>query len=415
MLPPHPETTMRTKHIHWLYREITVLPGKKIYLANLIWILLACIAGTAEIARGMTSIDNFLIYRGVFNHVTQLKNLFILYPDEYESFNNYGPAFSLIIAPFALLPVYLGCWLWAMTGAVALLIAIHRLPLSMQQRLLIVWIAAIEMMTATHNVQFNTLLTAFIIFSFVFTLNGKDWLATLFIAAGTLSKVYGIAGLLFFFFSRNKIQFIVSYIFWMAVFFFLPMLYSSYDYILQTYEDWFRQILKRNDQNVFNSTYAGMQDISIMGMIRRIFGWYDFPEFKLVAAAGVLLLIPLAKIQQWQNPSLQLRYLSLALLTVVVFSSASESPSFVLAVSGAGIWLSLHPTPWKKWLIALVIFLFLFTILSPTDIVPPYIRTNFIQAYSLKALPCAIIWVCVLIEIYTIAFTKNQLRSNQIA
>lgn len=414
MLPPHPEITMRTKHIHWLYHEITVLPGKKFYLANLIWLLLACSAVTAEIARGMSSIDNFLIYRGVFNHVTQLKNLFILYPNEYESFNNYGPAFSLIIAPFALLPVYLGCWLWAMTGAVTLLIAIHQLPVTIHQRLLIVSIAAIEMMTATHNVQFNTLLTAFIIFSFIFTLNGKDWLATLFIAAGTLSKVYGIAGLLFFFFSQNKKQFVLSYIGWMLTLFLLPMLYSSYEYILQTYQEWFQQILKRNDQNVFNSTYAGMQDISAMGMIRRIFGWYDFPEFKLVAAAGLSMLIPLAKLHQWINPAFQLRYLALVLLTVVVFSSASESPSFVLAVTGAGIWLSLQPTPWKKWLIALVIFLFLFTILSPTDIVPPYIRTNFIQAYSLKALPCCIIWVFLLKEIYSIAFSKNQLRPNQI-
>ncbi len=393
---------------HWLFKEVTLLPGKKWQLAYVIWMLLACIAVLSEMARGLSSIDNFLIYRGVFIHVTELKNLFQLYPEEYQSFNNYGPAFSLIIAPFALLPIYVGCWLWAMTGAAALLIAIRKLPLTHAQHLLVIWISAIEMMTATHNVQFNTLLTAFIIFSFVFTINGKDWLATLFIAAGTLSKVYGIAGLLFFFFSRNKIQFIVSYFFWMAVFFFLPMLYSSYDYILQTYEDWFRQILKRNEQNVFNSTYAGMQDISIMGMIRRIFGWYDFPEFKLVAVAGVTMLLPLINKSRWNNRRFLLSYLSLALLSVVVFSSASESPSFILAVTGAAIWLSLEWRPWTKSRIFLVVLLFLLTILSPTDIIPAYIRNNFIQAYSLKALPCAIIWIVILLDVYTIALKKGD-------
>lgn len=399
---------------HWLYKEVTLLPGKKYPLAYIIWMLLALIAVLSEMSRGLSSIDNFLIYRGVFIHVTEFKNLFQLYPEEYQSFNNYGPAFSLIIAPFALLPVYLGCWLWAMTGAFALLVAIRKLPLTHAQHILVIWISAIEMMTATHNVQFNTLLTAFIIFSFVFTMNGKDWIATLFIAAGTLSKVYGIAGLLFFFFSRNKIQFIISYIFWMAVFFFLPMLYSGYDYILQTYEDWFRQILKRNEQNVFNSTYAGMQDISIMGMIRRIFGWYDFPEFKLVAIAGVAMLLPLIKKSYWQNSHLQIRYLCHALLTVVVFSSASESPSFVLAVTGAAIWLSLGRKPWKKSSIFLLVLLFLFTILSPTDIIPAYIRNNFIQAYSLKALPCTIIWILILLDIYTLTLKKDENYSKQI-
>jgi len=319
------------------------------------------IAARKKMATGLCHLDVAGLYCSAIRNGKGTK----LYR-QLQSFNNYGPAFSLIIAPFALLPIYVGCWLWAMTGAAALLIAIRKLPLTHAQHLLVIWISAIEMMTATHNVQFNTLLTAFIIFSFVFTINGKDWLATLFIAAGTLSKVYGIAGLLFFFFSRNKIQFIVSYFFWMAVFFFLPMLYSSYDYILQTYEDWFRQILKRNEQNVFNSTYAGMQDISIMGMIRRIFGWYDFPEFKLVAIAGVTMLLPLINKSRWNNRRFLLSYLSL------------------------------------------VVLLFLLTILSPTDIIPAYIRNNFIQAYSLKALPCAIIWIVILLDVYTIALKKGD-------
>jgi uncharacterized membrane protein YeiB len=266
------------------------------------------------------------------------------------------------------------------------------------------------MMTATHNVQFNTLLTAFIILSFVFTLEGKDWLATLFIAAGTLSKVYGIVGLLFFFFSKNKKQFAFTYIGWMLLIVCLPMLYSSYHYILQTYREWFQQIAKRNEQNVFNSTYAGMQDISAMGMIRRIFGWYSFPEMKLVAVAGIVLLLPFVKTNRWQLSEFQLSYLSLLLITVVVFSSASESPSFVLAVTGAAIWFAKQPIPWKSGYRILLIGLFLFTILSPTDLIPAYIRTNFIQAYSLKALPCFVIWVVILWEAYRIP-DKSDIRT----
>ena len=393
---------MNKNYFQWLYKTFTLPGGRKVPLVYGIWFLLAAVAVLLEMSRGLGSIDNFLIYRGVFWHVFEQKNLFQLYPLEYESFNNYGPAFSLIIAPFALLPVYIGCFLWAMAGAIVLFFAIQKLPLLSQQKTIVLWISCIEMMTATHNVQFNTLLTAFIILSFVFTLEGKDWLATLFIAAGTLSKVYGVVGLLFFFFSKNKKQFAFTYIGWMLLMVCLPMLYSSYHYIEQTYGEWFQQIAKRNEQNVFNSTYAGMQDISAMGMIRRIFGWYNFPEMKLVAVAGIALLLPFVKTNRWQLSEFQLSYLSLLLITVVVFSSASESPSFVLAVTGAAVWLARKPIPWKSGYRILLIGLFLFTILSPTDLIPAYIRTNFIQAYSLKALPCCVIWVIILVEAYRI-------------
>jgi hypothetical protein len=401
---------MNKNYFQWLYKAFSLPGGRKVPLIYGIWFLLAAVAVILEMARGLGSIDNFLIYRGVFWHVFEQKNLFQLYPLEYESFNNYGPAFSLIIAPFALLPVYIGCFLWAMSGAIVLFFAIQKLPLLSQQKIIVLWISCIEMMTATHNVQFNTLLTAFIILSFVFTLEGKDWLATLFIAAGTLSKVYGIVGLLFFFFSKNKKQFAFTYIGWMLLIVCLPMLYSSYHYILQTYREWFQQIAKRNEQNVFNSTYAGMQDISAMGMIRRIFGWYSFPEMKLVAVAGIVLLLPFVKTNRWQLSEFQLSYLSLLLITVVVFSSASESPSFVLAVTGAAIWFAKKPILWKSGYRILLIGLFLFTILSPTDLIPAYIRTNFIQAYSLKALPCCVIWVVILWEAYRI-HDKSDIRT----
>ena len=41
-----------------------------------IWFLLAAVAVLLEMARGLGSIDNFLIYRGVFWHVFEQKNQF---------------------------------------------------------------------------------------------------------------------------------------------------------------------------------------------------------------------------------------------------------------------------------------------------------------------------------------------------
>jgi hypothetical protein len=155
-----------------LYKQVRI-SSYKIDLAYIIWFTLAVIALVSEMARGLRSIDNFLIFRGVFYHVLQQKNLFIYYPSEYVSFNNYGPAFSLIIAPFALLPVYVGCFLWGIANATCLFVAVRMLPVKKELQLIILWISCIEMMTSIHSMQFNPMLTAFFIFAFGFYTTGQ--------------------------------------------------------------------------------------------------------------------------------------------------------------------------------------------------------------------------------------------------
>lgn len=377
-----------------------------VYLIYCIWFLLAAVAVVLEMSRGLTGIDNYLIFEGVFKHVVQEKYLFSYYPDEYVSFNNYGPAFSLVIAPFALLPTYIGCFLWAIANAAALFIALKMLPVEEKQKVILYWIIVIEMMTSIHSVQFNAMFTAFFIFTFVFTLRGKDWIATLFIALGILTKIYGVAGLAFFFFSKNKIQFIISLLVWLTVIVAAPILYSSYDYIVQSYEDWYYQIIRRNQQNIDNSRTAGMQDISVPGMIRRIFKYYGPIDFPIIGVAGILFGIPLLKKQNQDQPYFKLYYLALVLIAVVIFSSAAESPTFVIAVTGAALWFITQQQPISTAVKTTLWLLFLLTILSPTDIIPPYIRINFILAYSLKALPCFIIWGWLVISCWKIHLTK---------
>ncbi len=402
---------MNTKFEKFIFYQWTSAKFGSIYLIHIIWFLLAAFAVTAEMSRGLTGIDNYLIFEGVFKHVVQEKYLFSYYPDEYVSFNNYGPAFSLVIAPFALMPTYIGCFFWAIANAAALFVAIKLLPINQQQKIMVYWIAAIEMMTAIHSVQFNPMFTAFFIFAFVFTLRGKDWIATLFIALGFLTKIYGIAGLAFFFFSKNKTQFVVSFFVWIALIVAAPILYSSAEYITQTYEDWYYQIIRRNQQNIDNSRTAGMQDISVPGMIRRIFQYYGPIDFPIIAIAGVLFGLPLLKQRNQAHPHFKLYYLALVLISVVIFSSAAESPTFVIAVTGAAIWFVTSQQPFGQWEKAMLIVLFLLTILSPTDLIPRYIRINFILAYSLKALPCLIIWCWLIIKVHRINWSKMPMHA----
>ncbi|RYY84738.1 MAG: DUF2029 domain-containing protein, partial [Chitinophagaceae bacterium] len=252
--------------MRFLYREVRL--GKfRVAVATILWFGLALIATLAQLGRH--SYKNYLIFKGVFWHMRAGTNLFAEYPAEYTDTNHYGPSFAPLIAPFAVLPDWLGVFLWCMANAAVLFWAIKKLPLPEKSKLFIVAFGAIEMMTATHNVQFNTMLAGFIVLAFVGVERSRDELGTAPIAAGFLIKLYGIGAALFFVFSKHKLKFILSFLVWCAVLFALPMLISSPQFVLQSYADWYASLMAKNAQNVDFIVSEGYQDISVMGMIRR--------------------------------------------------------------------------------------------------------------------------------------------------
>lgn len=151
-----------------------------------------------------TRYNNFLIYKSSFQHLLENKNLYLAYPDEYEDHYLYGPSFSALFAPLAVLPNFLGILLWCLLNTVVFWIAIRQLPIDNKKQCLIFWIALNSLYTTLVNLQINCLLSAFIIMSCAQVHRKNDWLATLFILLGTFIKVYGIVGFVFFFFSKQK-------------------------------------------------------------------------------------------------------------------------------------------------------------------------------------------------------------------
>ena len=126
----------------YLFADIRLPLGRKIPMIVLIWFALALIAVLAEIFHH--SINNYLIYKGVFWHVLEQKNLYLQYATEYEDSNHYGPLFALLIAPFALLPNWAGVILWVLVNAWFLFYAIRQLPLTEKSIKVVFLISIVE-------------------------------------------------------------------------------------------------------------------------------------------------------------------------------------------------------------------------------------------------------------------------------
>jgi hypothetical protein len=100
--------------------------------------------------------------------------------------------------------------------------------------------------------------------------------------------------------------------------------------------------------------------------------------------------------------------LSSVLIFTVIFSTGSESPTYIIAFVGVAIWFVIQEKPITNWKIALFIFAIVLTSLSPSDLFPKFIKEQYIQKYAVKAVPCMLIWIAIVYQILTSKFNLNQ-------
>mgnify|MGYP001244639264 FL=1 len=180
----------------------------------LIWIAVAVAIAMKQYFTGdnpHAHINNFIIFRTSFWHLIHQEHLYAYHPDEYVDLFLYGPPFAVMIAPLALLPTLAGVILWNVANAVALLFAIYELPsFDEKTKAFMSWLCLNSCITSLINVQYHGIVTALIILAYTFIKKEKDFWAAFCIVLGTMTKLYGVVGLAFFFFSKNKLKLIAS-------------------------------------------------------------------------------------------------------------------------------------------------------------------------------------------------------------
>ena len=376
------------------FRDFRTLAG--------LWLLLGVLAAVMK----MHSHNNFLVFRGSFWHAWQGLPLYAEYPQEYWDINHYGPLFSLVIAPFAVVPEWLGLLMWCIALSLGLYVAVRRSLLTSGQQLFVLWFCAHELLTALYMQQFNIAVAAIIVGAFFLIEKERDATAAFLIVLGTLVKIYGIVGLAFFFFSKHKVRFIGALALWGAVLFVAPMVLSSPDYVVGQYQAWFADLVSKNSENAESL----MQNISLLGMTHRVTG-LQFSDLWLILPGLLMFAIPYLRISQYQYAAFRQTLLASVLMFTVLFSTGSESSGYIIALVGVVIWYTAAPWQRTRWDVALMVFVFVLTSLSPSDLFPAYLRKEWVQPYALKALPVTIVWIQLCWEMYTRDYKPSTLTS----
>jgi len=353
--------------------------------------------------------NNYRIFKNVFWHTFHQLPLYAHYPKEYFDINHYGVFFSTVIFPFSVLPDFIGLALWGAANACLLFYAIRKLPLNRNQHLFIFLFCIYELCTSVTAQQFNIGIAAIIVLSYYLIEQKKDFWAAFFIMLGTFTKIYGIVGLAFLPFSKNKKSLLLSCLFWSVFMFLFPMIFTSPSYIFEQYHSWFVELICKNNHNLF----AYYQNISLLGFVRKVSG-SNYSDLWLIIPGIILFCLPYLRIKQYRSQSFRMMLLASVLLFVVLFSTGSESSSYIIATVGVAIWYIKTPSETKTLNMTLLIFAFFITEISCTDLFPKEIRNTFIITFSLKALPCMLIWFKICYELYFLDFCQEESIPNNL-
>jgi hypothetical protein len=194
------------------------------------------------------------------------------------------------------------------------------------------------------------------------------------------------------------------------VFFFVaPMVLAPPSFIIQSYKDWYDSLIFKANKNIYLKG-NDLQDISVMGMLRRIFNFTWLKDYHIIIPAFAAFMGQYFNYKYFSDLRFRLYILCSVLIFPVIFSNGSENPTYIIAFPAVCIWYVLQPP--ARWVNAVFVFALLLTSFSYSDIFTPYVRIHFIRPYSLKALPCFVVWVLITWQVYARQFLKVDLLNG---
>lgn len=367
-----------------------------------VWLIMAVVPWLRIWLKGKFDLDYSIFYHS-FWHAWQQLPLYIVYSEDGNYFL-YGPLFPLLMAPLAVLPYQLGRLLWMLTITFVPYWSIRQSFFSRSQQLFLLWFIAVEAYTCILDSESNSLILACILFTYYLTCKEKDCWASFLIALGTVTKLYGIVGLAFLPFSQHKVKFLAWFAAWFLILSLLPMLAFGPDYVWHEYYEWYNVLVHKNELNQF----AFGQNISLLGIVRKVSGIATYSDLWLIIPGIIAFAIPYLRISQYRHEAFRFAVMASVLMFVVLFSTGSESYGYVIAMAGVAIWFTSSPWKRSRWDIALMVFAFIITSMSPSDLFPKRITNEFIKPYSLKALPVVLIWLKLTYELYVKDYDRKK-------
>jgi hypothetical protein len=313
----------------------------------------------------------------------------------------YGPLFSILFTPFTLLPDWLGVLFWNIFTYTLFFISVFSLPhqFDFAKKKFIFFYTIFLLFATLLSVQFNPIVAALFLFSFILFEKKQGFLAILLIFISGFTKVYGIfqiAMILFYpGFLRNTLySFLIG-----IIFILIPLVNIPANELVGYYESWIVKVMDHSEA------------LNRFSFFRPVVLFYNSIEpYMGYISLGVLFLIlifTLFRIKQFKESIIfRTQFLGIIMSWAILFSAGSERHTYVIAMVGYSIWyLCFIPTLFDKVLLWIN---FVLLGILPIDIFCPWVISNFILAkLNLGIIIFTITWLIMIYKTFT-SHVKSQ-------
>jgi hypothetical protein len=309
--------------------------------------VVCALAATLQRLAAGSQINNFLIFRSSFFHLLRGQDLYVLYPAEHFDLYKYSPTWALLFAPFAVVPIPIGVVLWNVANAVMLCVALSMLlpPRAAAWALLI---AFFEALGAIQNAQSNGLVAALMILALVMSERQRVASGAWAVAIGTCVKVFPIGAGLFGLLDARRWRHLAWCMAAGVMLLALPLLVTPFETLVSQYRSW---------GSMGSQDHLSVEQAWVGGIIETALG-RSIPHapFQVIGVLWIGVTSWMAS-RTWSDGLVRRLLLASVLGFSVIFNHKGESPTYVIAFAGAGIWWAAMPRArWRDFVIlALVV------------------------------------------------------------
>jgi hypothetical protein len=346
--------------------------------------------------------NNYLIFKYSFSHLIDGLNLYTFYPDEYGDLYKYSPTFALFMGFFYFLPDWLGLILWNLLNMLCLYAGIRLLPhLKDKTKVFIILYVVLELIGNLQNEQSNALMTGLILLTYVSFEKNNVALAALFIILSIYIKLFGLVAASLFLLYPKRFRFINWMVIWGILLWFLPVIITSFDTLIQQYANWFEVLL---------SDHEVRYGFSVLGILHKWFG-IEASKLLLIGIGVLLFCLGYYRRDAFRDYGYRLLFLSSILIWVILFNHTAESSGYILAMTGCGVWYFTQQKQIGRTF--LIITAFVIVSLFSTDLMPADIRHTNIYPYYVRTIPVLAIWIVVLYQMFMWPNTGTGIADEQ--
>lgn len=364
------------------------------------WMFVVYLASVVVVVviQARTRIDfNFEIFRRSFAHLRNGSDLYAPYAGEQTDLFKYSPTFAFLFGPFALLPALPALFVWNTTNVLAMWYATRRTFPSHEANFVLA-VIFIEVVHSTQRAQSNVLVTALMVLAFALMEERRQVAASSAIVIATSIKLFPILAVVPALFHPRRSRMTVVMLLVSAIAMLLPLFLTNAPILLKQYASWYTR--ERIDAAAGVTGGAAGLYGGAMHWVRLALN-VSWPNGPIQLAGLFFLLAPLIRATEWGDANFRLRVLSSLLLFATIFNPQVESPSFVIAMTGAAIWyIASERRALEKILLALA---FAIISVAPSGVFSQSVG-DFVVAHKLKVLPCLVLWIVIQ---YQLIRTRN--------